>query len=174
MNKQYILSNQVNVYKDALKKAELRENALKKQITEMAEERAALIVSNMKLSQEIDNLRDLKSESKQTCRKRNNHVDQYQTIQQMKSELWPDESRINAIGQNGNTGEHYEHRLGGNESRKYRLFYDGVEFAYNTAKELAGLMYEKCNHIKNPYEPHTDEYEDFNETIYSLQNDKRN
>tara|TARA_R110002124_G_scaffold175260_1_gene343041 strand:- start:41 stop:154 length:114 start_codon:yes stop_codon:yes gene_type:complete len=21
---------------------------------------------------------------------------------------WPDESRINAIGQNGNTGEHYE------------------------------------------------------------------
>ena len=108
MNKQYILSNQVNVYKDALKKAELRENALKKQITEMAEERAALIVSNMKLSQEIDNLRDLKSESKQTCRKRNNHVDQYQTIQQMKSELWPDESRINAIGQNGNTGEHYE------------------------------------------------------------------
>ena len=167
MNKEAIYRQQAASYKLQLDQANMR-------INELVEERAALMVNNMKLSQEIDNLRDLKSESKQTCRKRNNHVDQYQTIQQMKSELWPDESRINAIGQNGNTGEHYEHRLGGNESRKYRLFYDGVEFAYNTAKELAGLMYEKCNHIKNPYEPHTDEYEDFNETIYSLQNDKRN
>ena len=112
MNKQDILSNQVNVYKDALRKAELRENALKKQIAEMVEERPKLIVSNMKLNQEIDNLRDLLCDKEDrifvTNRKRNNHVDQYLTVQQMKPELWPDDSRINTIGQNGNTGEHYE------------------------------------------------------------------
>ena len=112
MNKQNILSHQVNVYKDALKKAEFRENALKKQLAEMVEERAKLIVSSMKLNQEIDNLRDLLGDKEIRVfvanRKRNNHVDQYLTVQQMKPELWPDESRINAIGQNGNTGEHYE------------------------------------------------------------------
>ena len=112
MNNQNILNHQVNVYKDALKKAEFRENALKKQLAEMVEERAKLIVSNMRLSQEIDNLRDLLGDKEDrvfvTNRKRNNHVDQYLTVQQMKPELWPDESRINAIGQNGNTGEHYE------------------------------------------------------------------
>ena len=112
MNKQNILSHQVNVYKDALKKAEFRENALKNKLAEMVEERAKLMVNNMKLSQEIDNLRDLLGDKGErvfvTNRKRNNHVDQYLTVQQMKPELWPDESRINAIGQNGNTGEHYE------------------------------------------------------------------
>ena len=101
MNKEAIYRQQATSYKLQLDQANMR-------INELVEERAVLIVNNMKLSQEIDNLRDLKSESKPTCRKRNNHVDQYQTIQQMKSELWPDERRINAIGQNGNTGEHYE------------------------------------------------------------------
>ena len=105
MNKQNILSHQVNVYKDALKKAEFRENALKKQLAEMVEERAKLIVSNMKLSQEIDNLRDLLGDKEDRVfvanRKRNNHVDQYLTVQQMKPELWPDSDNINEIGLNG-------------------------------------------------------------------------
>lgn len=101
MNKQNILSHQVNVYKDALKKAEFRENALKNKLAEMVEERAKLMVSSMKLSQELDNLRDLKAENKQANRKRNNHVDQYLTVQQMKPELWPDSDNINEIGLNG-------------------------------------------------------------------------
>ena len=36
-----------------------------------------------------------------TNRKRNNHVDQYLTVQQMKPELWPDSDNINEIGLNG-------------------------------------------------------------------------
>ena len=69
----------------------------------------------MKLSQELDNLRDLislasdrKGRNFVGSRKRDNHFRHYQTVQQIKPELWPDENRINAIGQNGNTGEHYD------------------------------------------------------------------
>lgn len=101
MNKEAIYRQQAASYKLQLDQANAR-------INELVEERAKLIVNNMKLSQELDNLRDLKAESKATSRKRNNHVDQFLTVQQMKPELWPDENRINAIGQNGNTGEHYE------------------------------------------------------------------
>ena len=108
MNKEAIYRQQAASYKLQLDQANMR-------INELVEERAKLIVNNMKLSQEIDNLRDLisleadkKGRSFAGSRKRDKHVRHYQTIQQMKPELWPDESRINAIGQNGNTGEHYD------------------------------------------------------------------
>lgn len=39
MNKQNILGHQVNVYQDVLKKAEFRENTLKKQLAEIASRR---------------------------------------------------------------------------------------------------------------------------------------
>lgn len=105
MNKEAIYRTQAASYKLQLDQANAR-------INELIQEKARLLVENMKLSQELDNLRDLLGDKEDrvfvTNRKRNNHVDQYLTIQQMKPELWPDDSRINAIGQNGNTGEHYE------------------------------------------------------------------
>lgn len=105
MNKEAIYRTQAASYKLQLDQANAR-------INELVQERAHLLVENMKLNQEIDNLRDLLGDKEDrvfvTNRKRNNHVDQYLTVQQMKPELWPDDSRINAIGQNGNTGEHYE------------------------------------------------------------------
>lgn len=105
MNKEAIYRTQAASYKLQLDQANAR-------INELVQEKAHLLVENVKLSQEIDNLRDLLGDKENrvfvTNRKRNNHVDQYLTVQQMKPELWPDESRINAIGQNGNTGEHYE------------------------------------------------------------------
>lgn len=54
-------------------------------------------------------------------------------------------------------------------SCKFRLSYDGYIFAYNSAKELAQLMYNYYDCIKNPYDPDSTDYEDFNETIYKLQ-----
>ena len=108
MNKEAIYRQQAASYKLQLDQANMR-------INELVEERAVLIVNNIKLSQEIDNLREMislavdkKGRSFVGSRKRDNHVRHYQTVQQIRSELWPDESRINAIGQNGNTGEHYE------------------------------------------------------------------
>ena len=38
------------------------------------------------------------------CRSRNNHATEIKTAQDMG---WGDEKRIDVIGQNGNTGEHY-------------------------------------------------------------------
>ena len=58
------------------------------------------------------------------------------------------------------------------KSCKFRLDYEGFKFAYNSASELAELMHCNCDYIQNPYEPQTMEYEEFNETVYSLQNRK--
>jgi len=55
------------------------------------------------------------------------------------------------------------------KSCRHRFSYEGFNFAYNTAKELAQLMYTNCENVKNPYEPDSSDYEDFNETVYSLQ-----
>jgi hypothetical protein len=57
-----------------------------------------------------------------------------------------------------------------NKPCKYRFNYERFKFAYNTAGELAQLIYANCKVVENPYEPQTSEYEEFNETIYSLQN----
>ncbi len=51
----------------------------------------------------------------------------------------------------------------------HRLSCEGFNFAYNTAKELAHLMFINCENIKNPYDPNSTDYEDFNETVYKLQ-----
>lgn len=56
------------------------------------------------------------------------------------------------------------------DSCKFRLGYDGYIFAYNSAKELAQLMYNYCDCIKNPYEPDSTDYDDFNEVIYNYKN----
>ena len=57
------------------------------------------------------------------------------------------------------------------KSCNHRLSYEGFNFAYNTAKELAHLMYANCETVKNPYDPDSTDYEDFNETVYKLQSE---
>lgn len=98
MNKEAIYRTQAASYKLQLDQANAR-------INELVQEKAHLLVENMKLNQEIDNLRDLLGDKENrvfvTNRKRNNHVDQFLTIQQMKPELWPDSDNINEIGLNG-------------------------------------------------------------------------
>lgn len=98
MNKEAIYRQQAASYKLQLDQVNAR-------INELVQEKARLLVENMKLNQEIDNLRDLLGDKENrvfvTNRKRNNHVDQYLTVQQMKPELWPDSDNINEIGLNG-------------------------------------------------------------------------
>jgi len=62
----------------------------------------------------------------------------------------------------------------GKATKVYRWTYreDGFVFEYDTAQELAKLMFENLPEVTNPYEPGFTEFDDFNETIWALKRRK--
>lgn len=51
---------------------------------------------------------------------------------------------------------------------KHRYFDGGFMFEYDTAEQLAELMFNNLNKIVNPYDPHCTDYDDFNEKLCEL------
>lgn len=46
-------------------------------------------------------------------------------------------------------------------------------FEYDTAQELAKLMFENLPKVTNPYDPACTDFDNFNETIWALKENKR-
>lgn len=55
---------------------------------------------------------------------------------------------------------------------KWRYQEGGFVFEYDTAQELAKLMFENLPKVTNPYDPACTDFDNFNETLWQLQRDK--
>lgn len=55
---------------------------------------------------------------------------------------------------------------------KWKYQEGGFVFEYDTAQELAKLMFEKLHEVINPYDPAGTDFDNFNETLWQLQRDK--